>query len=47
MRFYFQVEKVQLVDRFGSNNVTVGTLFITTTHLIFVAEEGNVETWVS
>ena len=45
--FYFQVENVKLLDRFSARNTAVGTLYLTTTHLIFVDGAGKKEIWVS
>lgn len=42
-----QVENVRMIDRYNSKNSIVGTLYLTTTHLIFVDPEANKETWVS
>lgn len=44
--FYFKVENVRMVDRYNSKNPSVGTLYLTATHLIFVDPEVNKETWV-
>jgi len=44
-----QVERVQLTDRFAVQKVRsslVGTLYLTTTHLIFVGDGGGNEIWV-
>lgn len=43
----FQVDKVQLVDRLGVEPNVVGTLHVTTSHIIFRSEEGSKELWVS
>ena len=37
--FNFQVENVQLLDNLNTKNSSLGTLYITTTHLIFVSPE--------
>lgn len=42
-----QVENVCLVDRFSTRKKIVGTLYITSTHVIFVDAEGHKETWIS
>ena len=36
-----------MIDRYNSKNPTVGTLYLTATHLIFVEPDSNKETWVS
>ena len=41
-----QVENVQLLDNINTRNSTVGTLYITTTHLIFVSPEEKEELWI-
>lgn len=35
-----------MIDRYNLKNPTVGTLYITATHIIFVDPETNKETWV-
>uniref|UniRef100_A0A914VYK7 phosphatidylinositol-3,5-bisphosphate 3-phosphatase n=1 Tax=Plectus sambesii TaxID=2011161 RepID=A0A914VYK7_9BILA len=40
-----KVEKVQLIDRF-TNRSLVGTLYVTTTHVIFIADDHSKEIWV-
>ncbi|XP_037941946.1 uncharacterized protein LOC119674861 [Teleopsis dalmanni] len=42
-----KVENVRMIDRYNSKNPTVGTLYLTATHLIFVEPDSNKETWVS
>jgi len=42
-----QVENVKLLDRFGSKKTLVGTLYLTSSHLIFVDPEGKKEIWIS
>ncbi len=44
---YFQVDKVQLLDRYNPRKPAKGTLYLTATHLIFVDPDGKKETWVS
>ncbi|XP_064607612.1 myotubularin-related protein 8-like isoform X2 [Liolophura sinensis] len=41
-----KVENVKLIDRFNARNPAVGTLYLTTTHLIFVDPSGKKETWI-
>jgi len=41
-----QVDGVKLLDRFSSRKPTIGTLYLTATHLIFVDPDGKRETWV-
>ena len=41
-----KVENVQLLDNINTRNSTVGTLYITTTHLIFVSPEEKEELWI-
>lgn len=43
----FQVDKVYLVDRFGSHENLIGTVHVTTTHIIFRAEDGTKELWLA
>lgn len=45
--FRFQVDNVRMIDRYNVKNPTIGTLYITATHIIFVDPETNKETWVS
>jgi len=42
-----KIRKVQLLDRLGSEKSLLGTLHITSSHLIFKAEEGDKEIWVA
>lgn len=42
-----QVDNVRMIDRYNIKNPTIGTLYITATHIIFVDPETNKETWVS
>lgn len=44
---FVQVENVRMIDRYNTKNPTVGTLYLTATHLIFVEPDSNKETWVS
>lgn len=41
-----KIEHVRMLDRFNSKKPSVGNLYLTTTHLIFVDPEGKKETWV-
>lgn len=41
-----KVENVRMLDRFNAKKPSVGTLYITATHLIFVDPEGKKETWI-
>lgn len=43
----WQVDNVKMVERFRTRHPAVGTLYLTTTHLIFVDSAGKRETWVS
>lgn len=36
-----------MIDRYNTKNPSVGTLYLTATHLIFVDPDANKETWVS
>lgn len=36
-----------MIDRYNSKNPSIGTLYLTATHLIFVDPDINKETWVS
>jgi len=36
-----------MIDRYNTKNPSIGTLYLTATHLIFVDPEANKETWVS
>ncbi|WAQ97999.1 MTMR6-like protein, partial [Mya arenaria] len=40
------VENVKLLERFSARNTAVGTLYLTTTHLIFVDGSGKKEIWI-
>ncbi|XGW27822.1 hypothetical protein V3C99_007982 [Haemonchus contortus] len=42
-----KVDKVQLVDRLGVEPNIVGTLHVTTSHIIFRSEDGTKERWVA
>ncbi|KIH62640.1 hypothetical protein ANCDUO_07075 [Ancylostoma duodenale] len=44
-RILIKVDKVQLVDRLGVEPNVVGTLHVTTSHIIFRSEEGSKELW--
>ncbi|XP_077983643.1 phosphatidylinositol-3,5-bisphosphate 3-phosphatase MTMR6-like [Glandiceps talaboti] len=41
-----KVENVRLLDRFNSRRPSIGTLYLTATHLIFVDPAGKKETWI-
>ncbi|XP_072040916.1 phosphatidylinositol-3,5-bisphosphate 3-phosphatase MTMR8-like isoform X2 [Amphiura filiformis] len=41
-----KIESVRLLDRFNARKPAVGTLYLTTTHLIFVDPAGKKETWI-
>ncbi|XP_039441156.1 myotubularin-related protein 8 isoform X2 [Culex pipiens pallens] len=41
-----KIENVRMIDRYNSKNPTVGVLYLTATHLIFVDPDANKETWV-
>ncbi|XP_052793921.1 myotubularin-related protein 6-like isoform X2 [Mya arenaria] len=41
-----KVENVKLLERFSARNTAVGTLYLTTTHLIFVDGSGKKEIWI-
>ncbi|XP_067631302.1 myotubularin-related protein 6 isoform X2 [Eurosta solidaginis] len=41
-----KVENVRMIDRYNTKNPTVGTLYLTATHLIFVEPDSNKETWI-
>uniref|UniRef100_A0A1B0CYX5 phosphatidylinositol-3,5-bisphosphate 3-phosphatase n=1 Tax=Phlebotomus papatasi TaxID=29031 RepID=A0A1B0CYX5_PHLPP len=43
---YCVVENVRMIDRYNSKNASIGTLYLTATHLIFVDPEANKETWI-
>ncbi|XP_052076365.1 myotubularin-related protein 6-like isoform X1 [Mytilus californianus] len=40
------VDNVKLLERYNARKSTLGTLYLTTTHLIFVDAQGKKETWV-
>ncbi|KAK3099384.1 hypothetical protein FSP39_003635, partial [Pinctada imbricata] len=42
----FQVDNVKLIERYVTRKPSVGTLYLTTTHLIFVDSAGKRETWI-
>lgn len=44
---WLQVDNVRMIDRYNTKNPTIGTLYITATHIIFVDPETNKETWVN
>ncbi|KAL3880470.1 hypothetical protein ACJMK2_032706 [Sinanodonta woodiana] len=41
-----KVDGVKLMDRFNARNMACGTLYLTTTHLIFVDNGGKKEIWI-
>jgi hypothetical protein len=41
-----QVENVRMLDRYNARKPSLGTLYLTATHLIFVDPDGKKETWV-
>ncbi|XP_031616329.1 myotubularin-related protein 6 isoform X3 [Contarinia nasturtii] len=41
-----KVDNVRMIDRYNVKNPTIGTLYITATHIIFVDPETNKETWI-
>lgn len=41
-----QVENVRMLDRYNARKPSIGTLYLTATHLIFVDPDGKKETWV-
>ncbi|KAL8621063.1 hypothetical protein ACOMHN_040588 [Nucella lapillus] len=41
-----KIENVKIQNRFGTRQITVGTLHLTPTHLIFVDHEGKKESWI-
>ncbi|CAG0890100.1 unnamed protein product, partial [Darwinula stevensoni] len=41
-----RVENVRLVDRYNRRKVSMGTLYLTATHLIFVDPDNKKETWI-
>jgi hypothetical protein len=40
------VENVRLIDRFNTRQQIIGTIYLTSTHLIFIDPEGKRETWI-
>ncbi|CAJ0932706.1 unnamed protein product, partial [Mesorhabditis belari] len=42
-----RVDKVQLVDRWGAESNICGTVHVTTSHVIFKADEGSREIWLA
>jgi hypothetical protein len=46
MACVLQVENVRMLDRYNARKPSVGTLYLTATHLIFVDPDGKKETWV-
>ncbi|GLH05028.1 Putative phosphatidylinositol 3-phosphate 3-phosphatase myotubularin mtm1 [Gryllus bimaculatus] len=40
------VENVRMLDRYNARKPSVGTLYLTATHLIFVDPDGKKETWI-
>lgn len=47
MTYVLQVENVRMLDRYNTRKPSIGTLYLTATHLIFVDPDGKKETWVS
>jgi len=47
MSYVLQVENVRMLDRYNTRKPSIGTLYLTATHLIFVDPDGKKETWVS
>lgn len=45
--FGSQVENVRMIDKYNTRNPVIGTLYVTTTQLIFAYPDSNKETWVS
>jgi len=41
-----KVDNVRLLDRFNARNPSIGTLYLTATHLIFIDPAGKKETWI-
>ncbi|XP_049938411.1 myotubularin-related protein 6 isoform X1 [Schistocerca serialis cubense] len=41
-----KVENVRMLDRYNTRKPSVGTLYLTATHLIFVDPDGKKETWI-
>jgi hypothetical protein len=46
MTCVLQVENVRMLDRYNTRKPSIGTLYLTATHLIFVDPDGKKETWV-
>lgn len=46
MTYVLQVENVRMLDRYNTRKPSIGTLYLTATHLIFVDPDGKKETWV-
>lgn len=46
MAYVLQVENVRMLDRYNTRKPSIGTLYLTATHLIFVDPDGKKETWV-
>lgn len=46
--FFLQVEYVKLLNRYPEKKSSLGTLYLTATHLIYVEQTNNArtETWV-
>jgi len=44
--YFLQVENVRMLDKY-SNNHSIGTLYLTVTHLIFVERSGKKKIWVN
>lgn len=40
------MENVRLLDRYNTKNPSIGTLYLTATHLLFVDPDANKETWI-
>ncbi|XP_021924449.1 myotubularin-related protein 8 isoform X2 [Zootermopsis nevadensis] len=41
-----KVENVRMLDRYNARKPSIGTLYLTATHLIFVDPDGKKETWI-
>uniref|UniRef100_T1IU07 Myotubularin phosphatase domain-containing protein n=1 Tax=Strigamia maritima TaxID=126957 RepID=T1IU07_STRMM len=41
-----KIENVRMLDRFNTKQPSLGTLYLTTTHLIFVNPDAKKETWI-
>jgi hypothetical protein len=46
MNCNFNVRNVQLVDHIGSDANIPGTIYVTTSHFVFKADESGKEIWV-